>query len=85
MKIIDLDKIKSPDIFYLGENEYKYNFDENDRKYYLESINNLDSKKDNTEELKNIFKSILVKQNIFVNLKNEDIKGLFSYFNSKFL
>jgi hypothetical protein len=45
----------------------------------------LDNKKDNSEELKEIFKNILEKQNFFIEIKNEDIYSLFQYFNSKYL
>lgn len=85
MKIIDLDSIKSPDVFLLGVNEYKYLENEDDKKYYLENILSLDPKIDNTEELKKVFKNILEKQNISVEIINEDIDWLFHYFNSKFL
>lgn len=85
MKIIDLDNINAPDVFLLGENKYKYLANEEDKKYYLDNILSLDHKKDNSEELKNIFKNILKKQNIFVEIINEDIDWLFHYFNSKYL
>lgn len=85
MKIIDLDNINAPDVFLLGANKYKYLENEEDRKYYLDNILKLDPKKDNYEELKNIFQNILKKQNIFVEIVNEDIDGLFHYFNSKYL
>ena len=85
MKIIDLDKVESPDIFLLWENEYKYQFDEIDRKYYLDNIKKLDYKKNNHNELKNIFETILKKQNIFINISDSDVEWLFNYFNYKFL
>lgn len=85
MKIINLDNIKNPDVFYLWNNEYKYLENDDDKKYYLKNILSLDSKFDNTEKLKAIFKNILEKQNILIEIKNEDIIWLFSYFNSKYL
>lgn len=85
MKIIDLDKVENPDIFLLGSSAYKYLKSENDKNFYLENILKLDPKKDNSAELKKIFKSILENQNIFVDITNEDIFWLFQYFNSKYL
>lgn len=85
MKVINLDNVESPDIFYLWNIEYKYLFNSRDKSFYLKNILKLDSKKENKEELKAIFKIILEKQNIFVEIIDQDIKGLFDYFNSKFL
>lgn len=85
MKIINLDIVKSQDVFLLGSNEYRYLGNENDKKFYLESLLKLDSKKNNTEDLKKIFKRILEKQNIIVDIQNNDVFWLFQYFNSKYL
>lgn len=81
MKVVNLDNIQIYK-FYLWEILYQYQFREEDKKYYISSLLELDTKKDNTEKLLKIFKNILEKQNLSVKLLKNDIKWLFNFFNS---
>ena len=80
MKIINLDNIKV-NKFYLWKNLYKYQFKQEDKKYYFENLSSLDPQKDNINKLLEIFKNILKKQNLFIDIRKSDISWLFNFFN----
>ncbi len=80
MKIINLDNIKI-NKFYLWKTLYKYQFKQEDKEYYFESLWSLDAKDDNSDKLLEIFKNILEKQNLSVKLLSNDIKWLLNFFN----
>lgn len=81
MKVVNLDDIQIHK-FYLWEKLYQYQIREEDKKYYISCLLELNTKKDNTEKLLEIFKNILEKQNLSVKLLSNDIKWLFNFFNS---
>lgn len=83
MKKIDLNLCS--DVFLLWDREYKYKYSDQDREYYIKNITSLNPKNDNTPALIEIFTNILKKQNLDVNIKKEDVLGLFHYFTSVFL
>jgi hypothetical protein len=71
--------------FLLWDNEYRYKYNLEDKEYYLASIQNLNPKKDNTENLIKIFQFILQKQNKGIQVVKEDVYWLFNFFNATFL
>ncbi len=83
MKKIDLDS-KSYE-FFLGEDKCNYKYCEEDKKYYLSSILELNEKENNNDNLKEIFSFILKKQNPLIIITKNDIVPLFNFFNSIFL
>lgn len=80
MKIINLDNIQVHK-FYLWEMLYKYQFKNEDKQYYIESLKLLNSRFDNRDKLLKIFENILKKQNLSVKLLKNDIIWLFNFFN----
>lgn len=83
MKKINLDTINYE--FSLWENTINYEFREEDKKYYLENVLELNEKEENNENLKEIFSFILKKQNPLIIITKNDIIWLFNFFNSIFL
>ena len=83
MKIYEISDI---DIFYLWKTKYEYQFSLEDKKFFLQEILNLNEKDKNfLKKIKKIFIKILKKQNLKVDIQDNDLFWLLNYFLMKYL
>jgi len=87
MKIIDLNKFKNKeyDLFFLGEKQYKYTPSAEDKIYFLEELKKLNIKKDLQKSWIKVFKKLLSRENININITENDLFSLINYFSWKLL